>query len=234
MANRERDDNIYYARLAEQGERYEDMIRYMKEVAAVSIPSLTQSLSNYPSLFDCFKTISVRWLVDWHWLKLSSWITPCQFEMETTFNVSVSILLTFFYFCRWANCLTRRETCSLWPTRILLAAVGPHGVLSVPFKTVRRIRAASTLSWSTSTEKWSKPNLMESVKMCLTFFVMYWSLTQKSLKPKCSTWKCEVTTIVTCVNLPQVICKSLNYATLCLLQHLHFYFAWNRFLLCSD
>ena len=37
MVNRERDDNVYYARLAEQGERYEDMIRYMKEVAAVSI-----------------------------------------------------------------------------------------------------------------------------------------------------------------------------------------------------
>ena len=36
MANREREDNIYYARLAEQGERYEDMIRYMKEVARVS------------------------------------------------------------------------------------------------------------------------------------------------------------------------------------------------------
>jgi len=39
MVNRERDDNIYYARLAEQGERYEDMIRYMKEVAAVSGPT---------------------------------------------------------------------------------------------------------------------------------------------------------------------------------------------------
>mgnify|MGYP001806980541 CR=1 FL=1 len=31
-----RDDNIYYARLAEQGERYEDMIRFMKNVASVS------------------------------------------------------------------------------------------------------------------------------------------------------------------------------------------------------
>ena len=40
MVNRERDDNIYYARLAEQGERYEDMIRYMKDVANVStLPS---------------------------------------------------------------------------------------------------------------------------------------------------------------------------------------------------
>ena len=39
MVNRERDDNVYYARLAEQGERYEDMIRYMKEVAAVSTPN---------------------------------------------------------------------------------------------------------------------------------------------------------------------------------------------------
>lgn len=28
-----REDNIYYARLAEQGERYEDMIFYMKQVA---------------------------------------------------------------------------------------------------------------------------------------------------------------------------------------------------------
>ena len=40
MANREREDNIYYARLAEQGERYEDMIRYMKEVSNVSILDL--------------------------------------------------------------------------------------------------------------------------------------------------------------------------------------------------
>ena len=40
MVNRERDDNVYYARLAEQGERYEDMIRYMKEVAAVSMNGL--------------------------------------------------------------------------------------------------------------------------------------------------------------------------------------------------
>ena len=28
-----REDNIYFARLAEQGERYEDMIKYMKEVS---------------------------------------------------------------------------------------------------------------------------------------------------------------------------------------------------------
>ena len=31
-----RDDYIYYARLAEQGERYEDMIKYMKTVSEVS------------------------------------------------------------------------------------------------------------------------------------------------------------------------------------------------------
>ena len=31
-----REENIYYARLAEQGERYEDMIRFMKNVASVS------------------------------------------------------------------------------------------------------------------------------------------------------------------------------------------------------
>ena len=35
-----REDNIYYARLSEQGERYEDMITYMKAVAQVSYPGL--------------------------------------------------------------------------------------------------------------------------------------------------------------------------------------------------
>ena len=34
MASRE--DSIYFARLAEQAERYEDMIKYMKTVAHVS------------------------------------------------------------------------------------------------------------------------------------------------------------------------------------------------------
>ncbi len=60
MANREREDNIYYARLAEQGERYEDMIRYMKDVAAVSIPPLTQPLKDSSSLLNCFSTMQVR------------------------------------------------------------------------------------------------------------------------------------------------------------------------------
>ena len=36
-----REDSIYFARLAEQGERYEDMIKYMKEVARTG-----QELSN--------------------------------------------------------------------------------------------------------------------------------------------------------------------------------------------
>lgn len=31
-----REDAIYYARLSEQGERYQDMIMYMKKVAKVS------------------------------------------------------------------------------------------------------------------------------------------------------------------------------------------------------
>ena len=33
MASGSREENIYFARLAEQGERYEDMIRYMKAVS---------------------------------------------------------------------------------------------------------------------------------------------------------------------------------------------------------
>lgn len=44
-----REDNIYYARLAEQGERYEDMIFYMKQVATVSF---SKSNSSQPAIFD--------------------------------------------------------------------------------------------------------------------------------------------------------------------------------------
>lgn len=35
-----REDAIYYARLSEQGERYQDMIMYMKKVAKVSLSSI--------------------------------------------------------------------------------------------------------------------------------------------------------------------------------------------------
>ena len=35
-----REDAIYYARLSEQGERYHDMIMYMKKVAKVSIDDI--------------------------------------------------------------------------------------------------------------------------------------------------------------------------------------------------
>ena len=42
MATRE--DYIYYARLAEQGERYEDMIKYMKIVAEVSLDINLQTI----------------------------------------------------------------------------------------------------------------------------------------------------------------------------------------------
>ena len=37
MDNPSKDDSIYYARLSEQGERYDDMIKYMKIVAKVSL-----------------------------------------------------------------------------------------------------------------------------------------------------------------------------------------------------
>ena len=36
MDYQSREDNIYFARLSEQGERYEDMIKYMKIVSKAS------------------------------------------------------------------------------------------------------------------------------------------------------------------------------------------------------
>ena len=47
MASTEsRQDNIYFARLSEQGESYEDMINYMKKVAEVSINLIKTLASN--------------------------------------------------------------------------------------------------------------------------------------------------------------------------------------------
>lgn len=37
MEPQNREDNIYFARLSEQGERYEDMIKYMKAVAQFNV-----------------------------------------------------------------------------------------------------------------------------------------------------------------------------------------------------
>ena len=52
-----REDHIYFARLAEQGERYEDMIRYMKEVSRVNLLSsfiskeiIDSSIMDFPNL----------------------------------------------------------------------------------------------------------------------------------------------------------------------------------------
>ena len=42
-----REDNIYYARLAEQGERYEDMINHMEAVAKVRFTDSKPSLLFY-------------------------------------------------------------------------------------------------------------------------------------------------------------------------------------------
>lgn len=41
-----REKSIYFARLAEQGERYEDMIKYMKEVVKVSTLQLRLLIIN--------------------------------------------------------------------------------------------------------------------------------------------------------------------------------------------
>jgi hypothetical protein len=59
-----REDNIYYARLAEQGERYEDMIRYMKQVSNVSSSYLWYFFSQDFKLYVYFKTIKTHILID--------------------------------------------------------------------------------------------------------------------------------------------------------------------------
>ena len=52
-----RDDYIYYARLAEQGERYEDMIKYMKTVSEVRRLHGNEIVQNSLVLSRLFKLI---------------------------------------------------------------------------------------------------------------------------------------------------------------------------------
>ena len=135
-----------------------------------------------------------------------------QFEMDETYiclccfceHSVLTLLLCFF---RWVNCQMKREICSLWRTRPQWEAAEQPGAQWVPSITERHIREASISNSSTSTEKWSKLNLMESAKMCLTFCAMFWSPTLKLMRLKCFTWKCVATTIAIYANLPLVTCK---------------------------
>ena len=44
------DDNVYMAKLAEQAERYEEMVEYMKKVAAASVDDLSLEERNLLSV----------------------------------------------------------------------------------------------------------------------------------------------------------------------------------------
>ena len=55
-----RDDYIYYARLAEQGERYEDMIKYMKTVSEVRKLNGDEIVQNSLVLSRLFELIRMK------------------------------------------------------------------------------------------------------------------------------------------------------------------------------
>ena len=55
-----RDDYIYYARLAEQGERYEDMIKYMKTVSEVRKLYSDEIVQNSLVLFQLFELFRMK------------------------------------------------------------------------------------------------------------------------------------------------------------------------------
>lgn len=52
-----REDSIYFARLSEQGERYEDMIKYMQIVAKVSLAIQIKSPFSFQLSFRTMKGI---------------------------------------------------------------------------------------------------------------------------------------------------------------------------------
>lgn len=94
MVNRERDDNVYYARLAEQGERYEDMIRYMKEVANVS-----ELLSIWKQIKLLILDLSRSWkiLVQHMWCSICDDYEACLAHSKK-FEISLSGIIPLSVF----------------------------------------------------------------------------------------------------------------------------------------
>lgn len=104
MATRE--DNIYFARLAEQGERYNDMIEYMTEVANVShiIPRQPSFFANY--LCNAQSSLKDNTLEQkWHLKKKNETLSWFNLDtIETTEPAEVNclrndVIFTLMYMC---------------------------------------------------------------------------------------------------------------------------------------
>ena len=70
MDYQSREDNIYFARLSEQGERYEDMIKYMKIVSKVS--STRPERDSFYSHYDSSPFLSLTLFFPQHDQELSN------------------------------------------------------------------------------------------------------------------------------------------------------------------
>ena len=171
MATRE--DYIYYARLAEQGERYEDMIKYMKIVAEVSTAFRFRAQIRWPLI----------WFSDWFWRVISYHETVSQFE------------LTFVWCYSKDNWARRKETCFQLLTRTLSARGEQRGELSQLFRIRKSTRDLSISNWSSGIARPSRMSYMTSVKAAWPCSKTPWSGKLSSPKQLCSTRKCgEITT----------------------------------------
>ena len=157
-----RDKSIYFARLAEQGERYEDMIRYMKEVVKVSFDSWTVRVDRGRRKIHK----SSLWRRSNLFLfKLSDWLT--------------------IRFIRRDNCHLMKETFYQLLTRILWVPAGPPGGLFLQYRTRKSTRAQNTSSWSRATATKLKRSLRifartSSPSSTINSFQMRAQLTQRS------------------------------------------------------
>lgn len=59
-----REDTIYYAKLAEQAERYDDMVKHMKQIATVCAPFIPRPAKNSPTKNATFSVLLIRTLLE--------------------------------------------------------------------------------------------------------------------------------------------------------------------------
>ena len=123
------------------------MIRYMKDVANVSLTwILICQLRIKDWATNCPFKAALRPVES---MKLEELTRKCSYIWsKKSENLKTNLCPVF----RWLppDCPTRSATYYLWPTRTLWEAVEPPGAPSQPFRIVRLIREASTLSWGTT------------------------------------------------------------------------------------
>ena len=151
-----REDNIYFARLSEQGERYEDMIKYMKVVAKVG---------NLVIFINC------RWLSNTNSKHLLGQINRFVYLWNkliwSCLETNNSKIYCFFYFSLTKNFPMMKGICWVLPIRTTLRQEETLGELFRQYRIRKNLRETNSYLWLLITKIKLKLSSKLSARMSL-------------------------------------------------------------------